>query len=419
LFSYSLYYSFKKGIKIGLTFDIDIFKWFKLLRMKNLLNILLIAIFITSCVSSVKYLQRGNYDAAINKSVKILLKKPDKTKEIQVLQKAYEMANQNDQDAIDQLKLSGQPDIYDEIHYYYDRMNDRQEVVERLPQSVLNRIDFSHVDYNRIMAESKKKAAAFFYAHAESQLQEGDKYSARNAYDELMKVKEYYPIYKDVDSLIDVALYLGTNHVLFQFTNKSNSILPKDFEEDLLKITLDDLHIDWIIFDTYKVENTYYEYTIYLYLKEIIVSPEFVKEEHYEETREVEDGFDYVLDNHGNVMKDTLGNDIKVTRYATIGCNVVETRLYKNAIVKGSLDIINNTNGQLVKTQELVVQSNFDHRFATARGDQEALSKKTRKLTRKKPVPFPSDAQMIFDTNEGLKEKAKNLISRNGRILID
>jgi len=34
-------------------------------------------------------------------------------------------------------------------------------------------------------------------------------------------------------------------------------------------------------------------------------------------------------------------------------------------------------------------------------------------------VPFPSDAQMIFDTNEGLKEKAKNLISRNGRILID
>jgi hypothetical protein len=98
---------------------------------------------------------------------------------------------------------------------------------------------------------------------------------------------------------------------------------------------------------------------------------------------------------------------------------VIETSLHKNALVKGSLDIIDNYTDQLVRTQEIVVQSNFDHHFAVAKGDLDALSKKTRKLTRKKPVPFPSDMQMIYDTNEGLKERAKNLIARNGKILVN
>lgn len=387
--------------------------------MKRLSHFLLVALLFTSCVSSVKYLQRGDYDAAIRKSVKILIKKPDKAKEIEVLQKAYTLANQQDQEAIDRLKLSGQPDIYDEVLYYYNRMNGRQDVVERLPQHVLNRIGFQHVDYSRTLAESKKKAAAFFYAHAVVLLEEGDKYSARDAYDELIQVKGYYPVYRDVDSLINVSLYRGTNNVLFRFTNKSNSILPKDFERDLLKISLKDLNIDWVNFDTSPVEGIVYNYTIYLYIKEINVSPEFVKEEHYTETREVEDGFNYVLDKNGNVMKDSLGNDIKVARYVTLRCDVVETQLHKDSQVRGSLDIVDNYNDQLVKTQEVVVQYNFDHRFAAVHGDPDALSKKTKKLTREKPVPFPSDAQMIFDTNEGLKERVKNIISRNQKILIN
>jgi tetratricopeptide (TPR) repeat protein len=385
--------------------------------MKKTINILLVAILFTSCVSSVKYLQRGDYDAAIRKSSKTLIKKPDKAQEIVILRKAYDLANKQDQEAIDRLKMSGQPDIYDKVLFHYSRMDERQEVVERLPQQVLNDIGFQYVDYSRKLAESKNKAAAFYYAHAEAQLEEGDKYSARNAYDELLRVKEFYPVYRDTDSLINVALFRGTNHVLFNFSNESKTILPEDFEKDLMKISLDDMNMDWVHFNTYPVEGIQYVYTVYLYLKEINVSPEFVKEEHYTETREVEDGFDYVVDKNGNVMKDSLGNDLKMARYVTLSCDVVETSLHKNAQVRGSLDIVDNYTNQLLKTQEVEVVSNFDHRFAVYRGDKDALSKKTRKLTRNKPAPFPSDAQMIFNTNEGLKERAKYIISRNEKIL--
>ena len=143
--------------------------------MKKFHYFLVLAVILSSCGSSTKYLERGNYDAAIDKSVKVLLKNPDKTKEITTLQTSYALANQKDQDAINQLKMSGQPDIYDEIHYRYSRLHDRQEVVERLPERVLDNMGFRHVDYNETMAESKKKAAAFLYAHAESQLKIGDK----------------------------------------------------------------------------------------------------------------------------------------------------------------------------------------------------------------------------------------------------
>ena len=386
--------------------------------MKRMLAYLMIAGLLASCTSSVKYIERGDYDAAIRKSVKVLMKKPDKVKEVDALQRAFYLASQQDQDAISRLKMSGQPDIYDDLLHYYSRMDRRQEVVERLPRQVLDDIGFQHVDYSRNLAESKNKAAAFFYAHAESLLKDGDKYSARQAYNELLQVKEYYPVYRDADSLVDLSLYLGTNNVLFSFINRSKTILPEDFEQDLMRISLDKLNIQWVSFDTYPVEGKYYDYTIYLYLKQIDVSPEFVKEERYTETREVEDGFDYVLDKKGNVMKDSLGNDIKVPRYVTLRCDVIETSLHKDAQVRGSLDIVDNNADRLIKTQDIEVQSNFDHHFAVVRGDLEAMSKRTKALTREKPVPFPSDARMIYDTNEALKERARNLISRERSLLV-
>ena len=42
-------------------------------------------------------------------------------------------------------------------------------------------------------------------------------------------------------------------------------------------------------------------------LTNIEVSPEQIKEREYEDTKEIEDGFEYVLDGNGNVAKDSSG----------------------------------------------------------------------------------------------------------------
>jgi tetratricopeptide (TPR) repeat protein len=385
--------------------------------MKKIYVLFAVFIMVVSCTSSRKFLERGNYDAAIKKSVKKLMKNPGNTYEIDILKRAYTLANNKDKESIKSLKYSGQPDIWESIYHYYDRMRARQEVVERLPQQVLTAIDHQHVDYAKNRAEAKAKAAKFLYAHAQELLKNNNRQDARKAYDELVRLNNFYPNYPNVRQLMDEALLIGTNNVLFEIRNQTKQVMPKDFEAELKKITLKKLNKQWLNFDTREDKNLYYDYVIYLNLKAIDVSPEHVKELHYDETKTIKDGFRYVLDANGNVMKDSLGNDIKEPNYVTIKCHIVETRMEKSAIVHGTLDFYDNRSKQLVKTFPITAENTFLHRYGYATGNLKAMKEETKKIIGLKPVPFPSNLQMIYDTNENLKKVTYDII-RNNRSLL-
>jgi uncharacterized protein with PIN domain len=384
--------------------------------MKKLIPFLMIIAFISACSSS-KYLKKGNYDKAIDKSVNKLMRKPTKSDEIRVLKKAYKLANDENQGKIDRLKLSGQPDIWDAVLRNLEIMRLRQEKVSRLPEVTLNKINYQYVDYDREIASAKQKAAAFYYANGKALLNKGDKASYRQAFDELTRVKSFYPHYKDVDQLIQKAHFLGTNNVLFKIQNETQQIIPENFERDLKKISLKQINSHWLNFDTYASDDYDYDFVIYLDLKHIKVSPEQVKETNYQDKKTVRDGFKYVYDENGNVKKDSNGNDIKEPKYVDIICNVKEFRLHKRAIVSGNLDIYDNRTKQLVKSDKITAESVFDHVFAEVSGNKEAMSAKTAKLAKNGPAPFPNNLQMIYDTNESIKSSAMSIVRRHRRIL--
>jgi hypothetical protein len=385
--------------------------------MKRILPIIMIIAFLASCASSNKLLREGRYDEAVNKSVKKLSRKPSDGEEIRILKKAYELANKNNTDAIERLKLSGQPDIWDAVLRNYEALLVRQEKVSRLPESVLQRIDYRHVDYNALIADSKRKAAQFYYASGKKLLEKGDRQSARQAYYELSRVKQFYPHYLDVDQLIEKALFMGTNQVLFKYQNQSRTVMPKDFENELMKITLKKLNKRWVNFDTYESKDYGYDYVIYLNLKMVDVSPESLKEIHYDEKKRVQDGFKYVLGPDGNVMKDTNGNDIKTPNYVDIVCHVKETQMLKKAIVSGTMDFYDNRTGQLIKTDRITAESVFEHRFAHVTGNLKAMTKKTSQIAKLRPVPFPNDLDLIYQTNQDLKKVAMDIIRRHRGLL--
>jgi len=389
------------------------------IRLLNFSLAIVVMSIVISCTSSSKYLEQGNYDKAISKSVKTLMKKPDKNDEIKTLKKAFSLANKRDLDRIRQLKLSGQPDIFDNLVDNYSRLISRQDLVERLPNEVLAKIRFKHVDYNAELVEAKKKAAEYFYARGNKLLETGNKIDARNAYSDFIRVKHYFPAYYRIDSKIEQAEYKGTNNVIFYIQNESRTALPEDFENEILKVSLKKLNKQWLNFDTWENENVNYDYSIYLSIKEIVTSPDLVKEIHYKEEKTIQDGYEYVLDENGNVKKDTSGNDIKVPSYKVISCNIIETKMNKSARVGGSLDFYDNRDRQLIKTMPVATEFVFDYSTAFAQGDARALKKETKRKIGMKPVPFPTDLQMIFDTNEDLKAKVKNIIASNRNILLN
>ncbi len=345
------------------------------------------------------------------------MKKPGNVDELNVLKEAYRIANQKDNDQVKFLKESHDPSAWDDIYSLYNRLKYRQQQLERLNPNLLNQINFKKIDYDSEIIEAKKKAADFYYKNGTNELLKGDRFSAREAYYNFQKVKNLYPTYQNIDNLLNEALEKGITHVNFKILNQTNIMLPRNFETEIKKISLKDVNSMWINYDTRIVENNYYDYTILLRLKSIVVSPGLVKEREYVETKEIEDGWQYVLDKKGNVMKDTLGNDIKVTKYATIKGFVLEVTMTKSAKLTGTLDFYDNHSKQLIKTEPIMAETIFEHRFGEARGDLDALGNESKKLCSIKPLPFPTDEDLIFDTNEHLKNLAKNIIHTHKHVL--
>lgn len=379
--------------------------------MKKIFTLIIpIAIIISGCTSSNKLMQKGRYDQAINKSVKKLLKNPEKMKELTVLANSYKLATQKDLDNITFLKKTGEPDIWDKIFATYSLMKLRQEKIKVLSDDILTKMGYEYVNYDSDIIEAKKKAAEYFYVHAQTLLAMNDRDNARKAYYELLKVKNYYASYRDCDSLLTSALNKGTAHVLFKIQNATSIPLPADFESMLTKISMADLNQLWIKYDTKQVEGRDYAYVILMNIKTIDVSPEYIKEIQYTETKEVQDGYTYVLDSLGNVMHDSLGNDIKTPKYKTITCIVTETQQKKTAIIGGTLDYLSAETEDLIKTDAVTAETCFENYFATANGDLDALSDETKKKIGNTFVPFPAAPSMILQAGEVLKDMVKDIV---------
>ncbi|MBN2037758.1 MAG: hypothetical protein JW768_13535 [Chitinispirillaceae bacterium] len=373
---------------------------------------------ILACTSSKKMLEQHHYDSAVAKSTKALMKNPGNKKEINVLAQAYTLANDQDRQRIKFLKQSKEPQVWEEIHERYLRLKNRQNLVQPLPLSVKKRVNDAYVDYDQNIIEAKRKAADYLFSEGTAFLAKNDRYSAREAYDRFTRVKRYLPAYEGIDDKIDAARAQAFSFVLFRIQNKSGKSLSPAFEEDLLKIGLTDQDYQWIAFNTRPAPATKYDFTVVLTIRKIEVSPELSTSSHSEEAKDIEDGWEYVLDANGNVQKDSLGNDMKQTTYKTLRCSVVRFSLGKTATVSATLDFLDNAaGGQMIKSDPVSAQSKFEFVYAVAKGDKEALSDETRKLTALKIAPFPSNEEMILQTAERLKQHTKEIIHANQELL--
>ena len=105
--------------------------------MKRIIYYLVAVMIMTSCGSSKKMLQKGNYDAAIQKSVKQLRKNPNDAKEAAYLDEAYKRINEMDSERVRFLEKEDNPNNYDEVFALYERMKSRQSLVRTvLPLNV-------------------------------------------------------------------------------------------------------------------------------------------------------------------------------------------------------------------------------------------------------------------------------------------
>lgn len=389
-----------------------------------LIGAILFSFALSSCTSPQKLVDSGNYDAAIQAATRRLAgQKQKKAKLVLALEEGFAKATERDMRLAERLRRQGQAENWPEINEAYRRIRNRQEMIEPLlplisKEGIKANFQFVHVD--GLEYESRQKAAEYLYARASGLLEtarRGDKLAAREAYAELDKIDGYFQDYKDKGQLKETAHELGTTHILVRLENNSRALMPAALEQEIRRISVRDLNSFWRAYYTEKARGADYDYEVVMRINGLEAGPNVVKEREFEETKEIEDGFDYVLDKRGNVMKDSLGNDIKVPRKVLIRARVFETYQTKVASITGRIEVYDLGTRELVDTQPLAADAVFENYASTFRGDKRALSSQTAKRIGNHPMPFPTDEELLLTASEQLKPVIKDYIARANKLI--
>ena len=146
--------------------------------------------------------------------------------------------------------------------------------------------------------------------------------------------------------------------------------------------------------------------------RSINISPEQIKEKEFINEKLVKIGTKKLLDTRGNVVKDSLGNAILVDNMKTVKMRINEFRQFKACQVVAQVEYVDLQQNNLMQTFPLASEFIFENIYATSTGDRRAADDNYAYLN-KKPVPFPSNEQMVYDTGEDLKAKLKTIIVNN------
>jgi hypothetical protein len=390
--------------------------------MKKITLLLTFFVLITSCgVKQTRAaLTSGDYDAAVQNAVESLRNRKEakgKQDYVYLLEEAFAKAKERDERNIASWFKDANPNNLEKIFNTYQQLNNRQELIRPLlPLKLIkegrNAI-FPFDDYTDQIISSKNALAKHLYNNSKALLASKDKLSIRRAYDDLVYLDQLSPNYKDVAKLMDEAKFKGTDFVSVYSKNETNMVIPLRLENDLLDFSTFGLNDKWTAYHNNRQKDISYDYGIIINFRQINISPEQVKEKEFIKEKQIKDGLKTLLDANGNVVKDSLGNPIKVDNFKTIRVNIYEFRQFKSAQVTAKVDYIDFKTNQLIDTFPLASEFVFEHIYSKYTGDRRACEDNYLAYFDQRAVPFPTNEQMVYDSGEDLKLKLKDIINRH------
>jgi len=389
--------------------------------MKNLLYkivISLLLIQVLSCVSVRKQIDRGNYEEAIDKLVNKLSGKKNKpTESIQLLELAYEKAQQQDLRNEAQLLAEKEDNKWEKIYLIHQQIDKRQNKIRPLLPLISKEAyqgSFEFINTDERKRESKANSIEYYYSTAKELLMQSktikNKNLARDAYNYLNKLESLSTNYKDVRQLKLQALKLGTIYYYVTITNNTYKILPQTVEDNLLNISVSELNKNWKQYDMRRQSDITYDYRIVMNLLNLEFSPEREKSRIIEDVTESKEE-KYILDKNGKIRNDSLGNPVKEIIVVKHENSIEETVQSKSVLLSGKLEWIDLATNNLERSEPIQVEFNFENAFGRLiKGDKKYLSKQSKELINRRETSFPTNEQMTVDAGERLKEVVKSII---------
>jgi hypothetical protein len=388
------------------------------MRKFTLISVVLLVL--TSCVGRKqieKQLHSGDYDLAISNALKKLENNKDKKRKqsyVMMLQDAYYKVVDEDHTNLNHLTKDGNPELYETIYNTYLDLDSRQNAIKRvLPLQISGQnLELNFNDYSDEIINYKTKVSEYKYTQAKQLMTTDNKFYNRDAYELLQSIEAINPNYKNVRELLNEAHFNGTDFVLVTVQNQTRQILPQRLEADLLNFDTYGLNQFWTAYHVNQDHTIDYDYAMELQLQRINISPEHITERQLLRQKDIIDGWEYALDNNGNVVKDSLGNDVKQDKIINIKARFFEVNQLKSTQVIAKVVYTDLKQNQIIDNFLIDSEFIFENTFGTVKGDRRALNTEDLQLLKNQLVHFPSNEQMVYDTGEDLKYKLKDIIIR-------
>jgi hypothetical protein len=390
--------------------------------MKKALLLLSLIIILASCgvKKTQKLVSSGNYDAAISKAVSNLrTNKGNKRKQdyIYLLEEAFAKAKERDLNAITLLAKDANPVQLEKMYNTYLQLNERQEKIKpllplRLIREGRNAI-FPFDKYNDQIIDSKNALSSYLYANSKKLLLTENKMNFRKAYDDLEYLNQINPNYKDVLSLMDNALFKGSDYVMVETKNQTNMIINARLQNDLLDFSTYGLNDKWTVYHTYKQKGVNYDYGMVIRFNQIYISPEQINQTEFVKERKIKDGTRKLLDDKGKEVLAEDGKVIMVDNFRNVTVSIYEFRQFKSCQITAIVDYVNYPNNRLLQSFPLTTETVFENIYSTYKGDRRASDDNYYSYFDNSRLLFPTNEQMVYDTAEDLKSKIKDIIIRN------
>ncbi len=357
----------------------------------------------------------GNFNQAFNQSIEAYVKNPstkNAEKYMPIIYEAYKKGQEADEARIKELQNIDNPHKYGELYSLLTNLQARQNDIKGINEIVVNGIkyNFKIKDYTKAYTTVKNKYANYLYQEGINWLNSANKDDAKTAFNTFKLLQNVSPNYKDTQQLMSEAKKKGTYKILIQLFNDTEVIIPKRLEQDLLNFSSYGLDTEWTEFYTGTV-NPSYDYVIQLSFQSIQISPEQEKVEVFNFEKSVIDGKkELVVD--GKVVKDSDGKPVLVDRLINVKCKFEEYKQQKEAKIIARYYVVDNQTGKPQESKTLASSYLFANAYGRYFGDLRALNSDYKRLSAAKPLPFPSNEQMIFDAGNDLKLKFKSEIKR-------
>lgn len=386
--------------------------------------LILFSMILASC-GGVKKTQQaineGNYLTAINKSIQNLSK--NKTKRgnqeyILILEDAFAKHSKRELANITFLKQDGNPANYEKIYASYVSLKSLQNKIEPLlplPVYEENRdAEISFSNYDAKILDAKNKLSEYLYANANDLIKNAtNKQDFREAYNDLSYLEEINPGAYPTVNLMEEAHKNGMDYVAVELSNQTEQVIPERLQSELLDFNAFQVNDFWTTYHTTPLKNQEYDYALNLDFNQIFISPEQVQEKQLSKEKLVKDGFEYVLDDNGNVAKDSLGNDIKIEKFKKVRCDFYQFTQFKTAQLGAKITLTDLKTQQEINTFPLSSEFIFEHIYAKHSGDKRALENDLIELLNLAAIQFPSNEQMVYDAGEDLKTRLASLLRQN------